>query len=516
MIFYIMIFCSKICTQTPKSEEKTMTENQISYQNPEQEEEIDLVSLLFTVLRKYRQMLAVALACAVIFGAVAGIQTTANGAVSADAQEEYDAAMTEYRQKKADYDAAVRQYKLDTTSNEQAQADTQKALEDAQTYAEHSMLSNLDAYNVWTARADLYIKTNYQIMPGSVYQNPDNTSAVVQAYANLLVNGDAMDKAADALKLQARFLREVVTAEPVQNANGTYSGLLTIRVNAADQNSAEKILNELLSHLDEVQASISAAIGSHTVATVAQSCSCIVSTDLLAQQQAQSDNIAALQAQMQTLQATREQLDETYADTQANWAAVSEPVLHAALLSSIAKFALIGFVVGVFVVAGIVCVQFLAAGRVYSAKELKRACNLPVLGALASEKSKTAQKLDAALNRAEGRPNGSTDAEMLCLMAETIRSRAPQARRVLVTGDLPAEQLTALAAALQATDALRSVTVTAAESILKAAATVQQVNLADSIVLAADCACSRYAAVNDQNEQIRRLGKSVLGCIVFE
>ena len=493
-----------------------MTENQISYQNYEQEEEIDLVSLLFTVLRKYRQMLAVALACAVIFGAVAGIQTSANGAVSADAQEEYDAAMTEYRQKKADYDAAVRQYKLDTTSNEQAQADTQKALEDAQTYAEHSMLSNLDAHNVWTARADLYIKTNYQIMPGSVYQNPDNTSAVVQAYANLLVNGDAMDKAADALKLQARFLREVVTAEPVQNANGTYSGLLTLRVNAADQNSAEKILNELLSHLDEVQASISAAIGSHTVATVAQSCSCIVSTDLLAQQQAQSDNIAALQAQMQTLQATREQLDETYADTQANWAAVSEPVLHAALLSSIAKFALIGFVVGVFVVAGIVCVQFLAAGRVYSAKELKRACNLPVLGALASEKSKTAQKLDAALNRAEGRPNGSTDAEMLCLMAETIRSRAPQARRVLVTGDLPAEQLTALAAALQATDALRSVTVTAAESILKAAATVQQVNLADSIVLAADCACSRYAAVNDQNEQIQRLGKSVLGCIVFE
>lgn len=493
-----------------------MTENQISYQNPEQEEEIDLVSLLFTVLRKYRQMLAVALACAVIFGAVAGIQTTSNGAVSADAQEEYDAAMTEYRQKKADYDAAVRQYKLDTTSNEQAQADTQKALEDAQTYAAHSMLSNLDAHNVWTARADLYIKTNYQIMPGSAYQNPDNTSAVVQAYANLLVNGDAMDKAADALKLQARFLREVVTAEPVQNANGTYSGLLTLRVNAADQNSAEKILNVLLGHLDEVQASISAAIGSHTVATVAQSCSCIVSTDLLAQQQAQSDNIAALQTQMQTLQAAREQLDETYADTQANWATVSEPVLRPALLSSIVKFALIGFVVGVFVVAGIICVQFLAAGRVYSAKELKRSCGLPILGALASEKSKTAQKLDAALNRAEGRPNGSTDAEMLCLMAETIRSRAPQAHRVLVTGDLPAEQLTALAAALQATDALRSVTVTAAESILKAAATVSHVVAADAIVLAADCTVTRTDAVREQNEKIVRLGKQILGCIVYE
>ena len=46
-----------------------MTENQIPY---EQEEEINLVSLLFTVLRKYRQILAAALACAIIFGAAAG------------------------------------------------------------------------------------------------------------------------------------------------------------------------------------------------------------------------------------------------------------------------------------------------------------------------------------------------------------------------------------------------------------------------------------------------------------
>ena len=38
-----------------------MTENQIPY---EQEEEINLVSLLFTVLHKYRQMAAAALVCA--------------------------------------------------------------------------------------------------------------------------------------------------------------------------------------------------------------------------------------------------------------------------------------------------------------------------------------------------------------------------------------------------------------------------------------------------------------------
>ena len=37
-----------------------------------------------------------------------------------------------------------------------------------------------------------------------------------------------------------------------------------------------------------------------------------------------------------------------------------------------------------------------------------------------------------------------------------------------------------------------------------------------AVVLVADCSCSRYSSVNDQKEQIARLGKTVLGCVVYE
>ena len=160
--------------------------------------------------------------------------------------------------------------------------------------------------------------------------------------------------------------------------------------------------------------------------------------------------------------------------------------------------------------------QFLLDGMVYSASELNRSTGLPVLGALASDRTKKAGKLDAKLYQMEGRPDGSADAEMLCLMAQTIRSRAPEAKNILVTGDLPADQLEALAAALQATEPLRGQSVTAAESILKAAATVPHVVAADAIVLAADCTVTRTDAVREQNEKIVRLGKQILGCIVYE
>ena len=184
--------------------------------------------------------------------------------------------------------------------------------------------------------------------------------------------------------------------------------------------------------------------------------------------------------------------------------------------SSVAKYLLIGFLLGGVLACGVVVVRFLLDGMVYSASELNRSTGLPVLGALASDRTKKAGKLDAKLYQMEGRPDGSADAEMLCLMAQTIRSRAPEAKKILVTGDLPADQLEALAAALQATEPLRGQSVTAAESILKAAATVPHVVAADAIVLAADCTVTRTDAVREQNEKILRLGKQILGCIVYE
>ena len=40
--------------------------------------------------------------------------------------------------------------------------------------------------------------------------------------------------------------------------------------------------------------------------------------------------------------------------------------------------------------------------------------------------------------------------------------------------------------------------------------------LLDAIVLAVDCTVTRTDAVREQNEKIVRLGKQILGCIVYE
>ena len=284
-----------------------------------------------------------------------------------------------------------------------------------------------------------------------------------------------------------RYLKGVVTVELSQNDSGEYNGVMTLQAYAADQQTAEKILNALLGRLDLIHDKAAAAVCSHSVRVIDQSVTQGVSTELRALQQTSDEDVQNLQSQLVELQSARQALDDNLASAKSTWESAEEPALGGGAASSVVKYLLIGFLLGGVLACGVVVVKFLLDGMVYSASELNRSTGLPVLGALASDRTKKAGKLDAKLYQMEGRPDGSADAEMLCLMAQTIRSRAPEAKNILVTGDLPADQLEALAAALQATEPLRGQSVTAAESILKAAATVPHVVAADAIVLAADC-----------------------------
>ena len=126
-----------------------MTENQIPY---EQEEEINLVSLLFTVLHKYRQMAAAALVCAVLFAGVAVMKNISwNAAVQkaaeegetaprTSAQQTYEEDMVEYREAQNKRDTDVQSYNQQLRDNERSQQTVQFNIDNAEEYMEKSVL----------------------------------------------------------------------------------------------------------------------------------------------------------------------------------------------------------------------------------------------------------------------------------------------------------------------------------------------------------------------------------------
>ena len=333
---------------------------------------------------------------------------------------------------------------------------------------------------------------------------------MLKAYSSLITNSETMDKIAKTVGMEERYLQELVSV-----SGDSSTRLLTIRAYGADEATANKILDALLVRMEDVRPTIQSTVGSHSIAQLTRTSTVSVMTLLRDSQQQNRDDLTNLQNQVTTLEAADRVLEQSIEDEQQALEAMKLPEAPEEG-TSMPKLIVLGALLGAVLACGVVVVKFLLDGMVYSASELNRSTGLPVLGALASDRTKKAGKLDAKLYQMEGRPDGSADAEMLCLMAQTIRSRAPEAKNILVTGDLPADQLEALAAALQATEPLRGQSVTAAESILKAAATVPHVVAADAIVLAADCTVTRTDAVREQNEKIVRLGKQILGCIVYE
>ena len=497
-----------------------MNENQTTYNH---EEEIDLIQLAFSILHKYRQILMTVVICAVLaagFGLAKNAYSSYAEGKAADsedvavaksaAQQKYDEEMLAYREEKTKHDTNVQQYQEELLENQQAIESTKIKIQNAQEYLDNSVLNTIDPYNVPVAQADLYVSTDYKILPGMDYQNVDYTDAVLKAYSSMITNSETMDKIAKTVGMEERYLQELVSV-----SGDSSTRLLTIRAYGADEATANKILDALLVRMEDVRPTIQSTIGSHSIAQLTRTSTVSVMTLLRDSQQQNRDDLTNLQNQVTTLEAADRVLEQSIEDEQQALEAMKLPEAPKEG-TSMPKLIVLGALLGAVLACGVVVVRFLLDGMVYSASELNRSTGLPVLGALASDRTKKAGKLDAKLYQMEGRPDGSADAEMLCLMAQTIRSRAPEAKKILVTGDLPADQLEALAAALQATEPLRGQSVTAAESILKAAATVPHVVAADAIVLAADCTVTRTDAVREQNEKIVRLGKQILGCIVYE
>lgn len=501
-----------------------MNENQMTYPvGAQNEEEIDLVALMMTLLHQLKPILLTAVVCAILatglgvaknaYSSYAASKAENSGdgtVVKSSAQRAYEEKLVEYREEKTEHDSNVQAYESELLQNQQTIESMKAKIENTKEYLEKSVLNSIDPYNVHVAQADMYVATDYKILPGMEYQNVDYTDAVLQAYSSLMINSETMGGIAKSVGMEERYLRELVSV-----SGDSSTRLLTVRVYGSDDATTSKILNALLARMDAIQEIVESSVGHHSIAQLANTSTVQVLTWLRDNQQQNRENLTDLQNQVTTLEAADRVLQQSIEDEQQALDAM-EPPEEVKTGTSVVKLVVLGFLLGIVLVCGVSTLQFLMQGKVYSGKELNQTTGLPLLGTLASERTKKAGKLDAKLYQMEGRPDGSGDEEMIRLMAVTVRSRAPEADSILVTGDLPVEQLNALAAALQNTDALRAQTVKAAGSILQNAATVPQVTDADAIVLAADCTVSRTDAVREQNEKITRLGKSILGCIVFE
>ena len=460
--------------------------------NSTYEQEIDLKDLMFMVLHKWRPIIFIALAMALVLGGIKGTMTykSQNDPETVkEAEEKYQDDLELYEKNKETCEREIENLKTDIANQQE--------------YLDHSIWINMSPYDVCESRMDLYVTSDYEIMPGMVYQNPDYTDTILQAYQAMLTSSAVMEDIARNVGTEPRYLNELVSVNVGTNS-GKLNRLLTISVKHMTKSEAQKVMEEILDHMDDMQAQITAGIGEHMVNTVNHGVSAMVDLTLADKQRAETERLTALNDSLEDKQKSLEDMEEPKE-------AVSSKM--AALKSGI-KYAVLGGVLGGFVVVFCVCVAFLMSDKLYSARELKNRYRVKILGTLPIANKKFLGGVDAWLNRLEGRAGGVNEDTEYALIAANIRNYAENMKSLLVTGSADPEMIMHVAEKLTAE--LSGIHVTAGGNMLQDVETLKKLPKCDCVVLVEKCLESKYSTVELEIEKATDLQKNIVGCVVFE
>ena len=462
------------------------------------EQEIDLKDLMFAVLHKWKGILLLAVIFAVLLGGMKGLsayKTQTDAGHIKEVQETYENDLKFYESSKDSYDREIENLVDNITKQEE--------------YLENSILMNISPYDVCEAGADLFIKTDYQIMPGMVYQNADYTDTILQAYQSLLCSNSVLDDVAEKVGVDIQYLQELIT---VQRGNmvldgtdfGKFTNLITVKVRHSEKKKAQEILDALLEKVEMIQGQINNSIGEHTVTVVNDGMSFFVDLKLSEQQQTEKDRLTTLRNSLDTKEKEAKELKEPTAPASSVMAVAKSGV----------KYGVLGGVLGGFMSVFFVCVAFLMSDKVYAAKEIRSKFRIKVLGVLTAGDKKKAGAIDAWLNRLEGRGSGVEATREYELIAANIENLAGDITTILVTGTVEADKINRVCDGLA--ENLKNIRIIVGDNLLRSAETLKKLPECEGVVLVEQSGKSVCGTIGQEIEAIHDLNKTVVGCIVFE
>lgn len=467
----------------------------------EQEKEINLKRLLYKALKNWRVAALIGIIGAVAVGGTkCAMEMTKifDPEVIEERQTEYLGELALYQQK----GEAIRK-DIDTI---------EASILQTEDYNENSVLMKIDPYNEWRGSIDFYVETDYQIIPDFSYQNQNIASQIVYVYNTYITNGELYQYIIDRLetKMEIRYLREVLGASAdAQNF------LIHFTVRGVSEETCRELLTSIEEGMRAKQAEILKSVGEYRLLVTNSSTYSQINYDL---EQLQKDNLQAVADLNISLTAKQFERLEWKRDEKN----IKEPVISRkdAIKEGI-KMAVLTGVIAVFLV-----VLFYGVGYIFS-KLVQDRDEFDGWGCFVAElprsykkrKFRWADRLIARLFLG----NVRADEYELRLSAaakqigEAAKLSSSAAEPVLVlTGDLPKEELEALAEAMQKSKAAGGVRFAAAGNPLLEAGAIDVLLQADGVILAAKQEYTKRETIYQIKVQLEELKKPLAAVMLTE
>ena len=376
--------------------------NDNKYNNYEDDMEIDLVDLLFYLLKKWRSLIV-----AIVIGAIlgAGLYMVKNH------QQQAEQAAQEAELLKNDEDEAFdeKDYNIskDTKANMDIAYQYRQLYNKQLEYNQKSIIMQLDPNEVYAGVLEYYISAG------------NNTVLLSELYQSILNEDDILEELKDAsgLKCETPYIKELISSEDGNdkdvtinvNSNGENvekHSFVTYRVVSTDQKSCEKMLQVLRERVEALQAEYEETYGAYGVSEVSSAISQVTDTTYL---NAQRDNVDRLSNYLSTMKNAESNFSEdekTYYTNKYlakeymnrdNTEEAKAVLLEEAEPVSKAKWFAIGVLLLFMIWGAYYIMRYFLDQRVKTISELQNVYHLPVIGCVRIDDNNS-KGLDKILN----------------------------------------------------------------------------------------------------------------------
>ena len=378
--------------------------------------EIDLINLIFYMLRRWRMFLLAALCGALILGGykvVSAMRVNLDTASVEKLKEQYEIDKAAYEKTKANYERDI---------------ETLTASLDARTrYLQNSVFMRIDPFDQWNAQVDVLVNVP-DANTGLENRAFDETDSYVKLYAQGIKRLTDMEKLSSELGVEKEYLDELIGIDADYNSN-----TISISVTGATKEFVDRILDELINQINAQKQEIDSKVGVHSIEFLNRITNQSMNQGLADRQKSENDNITSLQNSLTDKEKALKALEKP---------SLPEGISRKDIVKNGIKFALIGLILGIFVVGGINCGYYILRGKLHESDEIVSVYGINILGVFPKkiEKRRAFSGIDRWLLKLENR-NERSDEEVALRISLAAERKLGDTDKVLLTGNVEKSEL---------------------------------------------------------------------------
>ncbi len=491
------------------------------------EKEISLVELMFYCLKKWRWIVAAMLVVAVAAGCYKYMSTVKGNQL----RQEQALLEKENEDEAADVEEEGPVKNPNVVYYEQIIANSEQELEKYDVYLKDSVIMQLDARHLQTATVSFYLNVADE-------QGANALENLVSAYETFVRDGRLAEQLygiePDISKADLQYLlsfgcdgkdkyRSTSTTNFQTEQGG---GILEVQVAMPEQvifqvqaaASSEEVCKKYLSQIEKsvkaYSSQLQGDIAGHSVELLA-SVQSEMASDML--QKYQTDTLAAYTTLLTNLQSLRKSL-QTVLDEEGEMITVEEEIVLANPVSASVKFAIVGLVLGAFLMAFLLILIYLMSGRLQSTETFREEFGMQLLGEVKAhaEKKKFFGFIDTWLyHLEEGAYANISKDEQMRIAAASLKGAAAQKeglKKIMLTGTIAKEDVAEFCGCLK--EHMQDTVFSDYRQIVFDAAALEELDGYDAVVFLEKKGVSYSKLIKKERELASGRGVPVLGTVV--